>query len=163
MRFPPSLPVLTFILLGSLAVPASRARGEEPDEAPNACGCTRTGAGLCYCSKKAKCGCPGECEPKGCEEKRAKELEKQIREETRKAEQAGRVKERPDDDGAPKTAPIKEARDQKDQKDKEEKAPRPKLSTAQRRELARLLDAYLSDHPEAGGKTLEQTRRELVP
>jgi hypothetical protein len=160
MRFPLSLPVLTFTLLGSLALPATRARAEEPEEAPNACGCTRSSAGLCYCSKKAKCGCPGECEPKGCEEKRAKELEKQIREETRKAEQAGRGKERPDDDGAPppaKAAPIKEA------KEKEERAAKPKLSTAQRRELARLLDAYLSDHPEAGGKTLEQARRELTP
>jgi hypothetical protein len=156
MRFPLSPSVLTFVLLGSLAIPAARARAEEAEETPNACGCTRSSAGLCYCSKKAKCGCPGECEPKGCEEKRAKELEKEIREETRKAEQAGRGKERSGDEEAPpvKAAPAKE---------KEEKAAKPKLSTAQRRELARLIDAYLSDHPEAGGKTLEQARRELVP
>ena len=29
----------------------------------NACGCYSTGAGSCYCVKKGKCGCPGECEP----------------------------------------------------------------------------------------------------
>ena len=56
----------------------------------NACGCYSTGAGACLCSKKAKCGCAGECEPKGCDEKRQKEIEREITAETKKAAEADR-------------------------------------------------------------------------
>jgi hypothetical protein len=59
-----------------------------PDKAMNACGCYKDTAGACLCSKKGKCDCPGECEPKGCEEKRAKEMEKEIAAETKKAAEA---------------------------------------------------------------------------
>jgi hypothetical protein len=62
------------------------ARGEE--HKTNACGCYQNTAGECTCTRKGKCECPGECEPKGCEEKRQKELDKEIKEETRKAEAA---------------------------------------------------------------------------
>ena len=54
----------------------------------NMCGCYRDSVGTCYCGKKAKCGCPGECEPKGCEEKRAKEIEKEIEAEAKRARDA---------------------------------------------------------------------------
>jgi len=54
----------------------------------NTCGCYRDSVGTCYCGKKAKCGCPGECEPKGCEEKRAKEIEKEIEAEAKRARDA---------------------------------------------------------------------------
>jgi hypothetical protein len=50
----------------------------------NACGCYEDSAGQCICTKKSKCGCPGACEPAGCEEKRAKELEKEARAETKR-------------------------------------------------------------------------------
>lgn len=51
----------------------------------NACGCYRDSAGSCFCGKKGKCDCPGDCEPKGCEEKRAKEMEKEVEAETKRA------------------------------------------------------------------------------
>jgi len=54
----------------------------------NACGCYADGTGACFCGKKGKCSCPGECEPKGCEEKRAKEMQKEVAAETKKAHEA---------------------------------------------------------------------------
>lgn len=73
-----------------------QAKGKKPAAAApaapakelNACGCYKDGSGACLCSKKGKCDCPGECEPKGCEEKRAKEMEKEIAAETKKAAEA---------------------------------------------------------------------------
>jgi hypothetical protein len=62
------------------------ARGEE--HATNACGCYQTTSGECICTRRGKCDCPGECEPKGCDEKRQKALEKEVKEETKKAEAA---------------------------------------------------------------------------
>ena len=62
------------------------ARGAE--HKTNACGCYQTTAGECICTKKGPCDCPGECEPKGCDEKRQKALEKEVKEETKKAEAA---------------------------------------------------------------------------
>jgi hypothetical protein len=62
---------------------------EAADPQVNACGCYRDSVGSCYCGKKpGKCVCPGECEPKGCEEKRAKELDKEIEAEARRAREA---------------------------------------------------------------------------
>ncbi len=49
----------------------------------NACGCYEDGAGVCHCAKKSQCGCPGTCEPAGCEEKRQKQLAKEAEEELR--------------------------------------------------------------------------------
>jgi len=54
----------------------------------NACGCYKDTAGQCFCGKKGKCACPGDCEPKGCEEKRAKQMQKEIQAETKKAAEA---------------------------------------------------------------------------
>jgi hypothetical protein len=52
----------------------------------NACGCYRDSVGSCYCGKKAgACACPGECEPKGCEEKRIKAMDKEIQAEAKRA------------------------------------------------------------------------------
>lgn len=65
---------------------AATVRGEEPKT--NACGCYQNTAGECICTRRGKCDCPGECEPKGCDDKRQKELEKEIKEETKKAEAA---------------------------------------------------------------------------
>jgi hypothetical protein len=58
----------------------------------NACGCYKDTAGACFCGKKGKCACPGDCEPKGCEEKRNKEIDKEVAAETKKA-QAGEERE----------------------------------------------------------------------
>lgn len=65
------------------------AKGGAPAKVVNACGCYADSQGRCFCGKgKAKCACPGECEPKGCEEKRAKQMEKEIAAETKKAAEA---------------------------------------------------------------------------
>jgi len=58
------------------------------DHKPNACGCYQKSDGTCVCGRPSKCGCPEQCEPKGCEEKRTKELDKEIQAETKKAEEA---------------------------------------------------------------------------
>jgi len=42
----------------------------------NACGCYKNGSSCVCTDRKAKCECPGDCEPVGCEEKRQKELER---------------------------------------------------------------------------------------
>jgi hypothetical protein len=59
-----------------------------PKREVNACGCYKDGAGACFCGKKGKCACPGDCEPKGCEEKRNKEIQKEVAAETKKAHEA---------------------------------------------------------------------------
>lgn len=87
------------LILLSMLTAAGLARGQtapavRPDGAKrNACGCYRDSAGICLCDRKAKCGCPEECEPKGCEEKRAKELEKEIQTETKRAKDAEKKRE----------------------------------------------------------------------
>jgi hypothetical protein len=63
------------------------AKGAPPGVTVNACGCYRTEAGACFCGdKKAKCECPGECEPIGCEAKRSKDVDREIAAETKKAQ-----------------------------------------------------------------------------
>jgi hypothetical protein len=59
-----------------------------PAKEVNACGCYKDGAGACFCGRKGKCACPGDCEPKGCEEKRAKAIQKEVAAETKKAADA---------------------------------------------------------------------------
>jgi len=56
----------------------------------NACGCYADAQNNCFCGRKGKCDCPGECEPKGCEEKRAKQMEKEVAAETKKAAEANK-------------------------------------------------------------------------
>ena len=85
-----------FSLLAVFAGSAQAAKKEKPapateevqaDEAapkPNACGCYRQSNGQCQCTKKSKCGCPDDCEPAGCEEKRQKEFEKESQAEIKK-------------------------------------------------------------------------------
>ena len=60
----------------------------------NKCGCYQDTQGNCFCGKKGKCECPGECEPKGCDEKRAKQIEKEIAIETKKAAEADKKQKR---------------------------------------------------------------------
>ena len=56
----------------------------------NACGCYADAQGNCFCGRKGKCSCPGECEPKGCEDKRAKEMQREVAAETKRAADADR-------------------------------------------------------------------------
>jgi hypothetical protein len=85
------LPLLALIaaLAFKLGAGRSAAIAEAAPPQVNACGCYRDSVGSCYCGKKpSKCVCPGECEPKGCEEKRAKELDKEIEAEAKRAREA---------------------------------------------------------------------------
>jgi hypothetical protein len=120
----------------------------------NKCGCYKDTAGTCFCEKKARCGCPGDCEPKGCEEQRDKQIQKEIAAETKKAQESQSKRSDGDDDrsnenaerAAPKPAPVPS---------------HVKLSAAQAKQLAKLLDLYLSEHPEARGKPVEDVRNDV--
>jgi len=65
--------------------PADPGKAAAPTTPPlNACGCYEDSTGVCRCAKQNKCGCPGECEPNGCEDKRRKELAKEEQEEIKR-------------------------------------------------------------------------------
>jgi hypothetical protein len=116
----------------------------------NKCGCYKDGAGTCFCDKKAKCGCPGDCEPKGCEAQRDKELQKEIDAETKKAAASGHSKK-----------PV--AEEESSQKaEAPAKASGHKMTAAQSKQLAKLLELYLNDHPEARGRSVEDVRGDLA-
>ena len=94
------LPLLMMTVTGTLALGGGPGRARAADQKVNACGCYRDAVGSCFCGKRGKsdksdksekkgmCSCPGECEPKGCEEKRARELEKEVQAETKRAREA---------------------------------------------------------------------------
>lgn len=96
---------------------------------PNACGCYQDEKGGCKCNRRvAKCGCPNECEPVGCEAKREKEAARTAAAELRRI--AAREKKM----AADATRAAKEKRKaeeaaakekEKLSKDKGAKAPRP--------------------------------------
>jgi hypothetical protein len=128
------------------------------EETKNACGCRQDSAGTCYCDHKSKCGCPGECEPKGCEEKRAKQLDKEIQLETKKAESQGHKKQ-------PANSDERAPRDQDAAKNPSSKGQgtlAPHMSAGQRQQLAKLLELYVTDRPEARQSTIDQVRIQLV-
>jgi hypothetical protein len=125
------------------------------EAAANKCGCYKDSAGTCFCAKKGKCGCPGDCEPKGCEEQRDKEIQKEIDAETKKAEASQNRRKAGDDDdgdsgGKAEREPAKPA-----------PSAHPKLSAAQAKQLAKLIDLYLADHPDARGKPIEDVRSDI--
>jgi hypothetical protein len=138
---------LAFVLATFVGVLGPDAQADQR----NKCGCYRDDGGTCYCDKKAKCGCPGECEPKGCEEQRSRELQKQIDAETKKAEESGHRKRSGDENGdngrAEERAPTRAASH--------------KMSAAQSKELAKLIDLYVADHPDSRGRSLDEVRAEL--
>jgi hypothetical protein len=144
-------PVLALVLLlgGGVATAA-----------PNKCGCTRNESNnSCSCSKSAKCGCPGDCEPKGCEEKREAQMKKEIDAETKKAAEADR-KHKASSASETRTVSANVGKGDNGDNGKPEPAA-PKLSPAQTKQLAKLLDSYLKAHPEARGKNAEELRNEL--
>jgi hypothetical protein len=141
--------VLGLVLVVSLGGAAGAAA------AHNKCGCYKDGAGTCFCDKKAKCGCPGDCEPKGCEEQRDKELQKEIDAETKKAAASDHRRSSGGSSG-----------DEESPKKEESSSVKAaggghKMTAAQSKQLAKLLDLYLSDHPEARGKPIEDVRGDV--
>jgi hypothetical protein len=119
----------------------------------NKCGCYKDTAGTCFCAKKGKCGCPGDCEPKGCEEQRDKEIQKEIEAETKKA-QASQSKRS-------SAGEEKESSKAEHESPKTTGARHGKMTAAQAKQLAKLIDVYLADHPEARGKTVEDVRNDV--
>ncbi|HEY4394013.1 MAG TPA: hypothetical protein VGP64_08125 [Polyangia bacterium] len=134
--------VLGLVLVVSIAAPSAAADR-------NKCGCYKDGAGTCFCDKKAKCGCPEDCEPKGCEEARNKEFQKALEAETKKAEASGHRKSGGGEDD--------------EREDRESAPPKAthKMSAAQSKQLAKLLELYINDHPEARGRSIEDVRGDL--
>jgi hypothetical protein len=127
----------------------------------NKCGCTRNESNnTCSCDKGSKCGCPGDCEPKGCEEKREQQMKKEIDAETKKAAEADRKHKASGGGGELKTASAKETSG-KSESAKDAPAG-PKMSAAQTKQLAKLLDGYLKQHPDARSKNAEELRNELT-
>jgi hypothetical protein len=136
---------LSSVVLGLVLVVSIAGHSAAADR--NKCGCYKDGAGTCFCDKKAKCGCPGDCEPKGCEEARNKELQKEIDAETKKAAAAGHKKSGGEAES-----------------EKEEAAPAKathKMTAAQSKQLAKLLELYINDHPEARSRSIEDVRGDL--
>ena len=146
------------VVLGSVLV-VSLAGAVSAAPARNNCGCYKDGA-TCFCDKKAKCGCPGDCEPKGCEEQRDKELQKEIDAETKKAAASGHRSS----GGAEESQKESQNESQKAKRD-ESATPRAssghKMTAAQSKQLAKLLDVYLGEHPEARGKSIEDVRNDV--
>jgi hypothetical protein len=138
-----------FVLGSVLTISLAGAVGAAP--ARNDCGCYKDGA-TCYCDKKAKCGCPGDCEPKGCEEQRDKELQKEIDAETKKAAASGRKTSGSDEESP---------RSNKEESAAARASSGHKMTAAQSKQLAKLLDLYLSDHPDARGRSIEDVRSDV--
>lgn len=141
-------------MLGLALVFSLSGGGSAMAATPNKCGCYKDTAGTCFCAKKGKCGCPGDCEPKGCEEQRDKEIQKEIEAETKKA-QASQSR---------RSASGEEKESSRAEREPPKAAPSPahgKMTPAQAKQLAKLIDVYLADHPEARGKTVEDVRNDM--
>lgn len=155
------------ILGGGATLPSAQAA----EGGVNACGCRQDSSGSCTCEKKSRCGCPGECEPKGCEERRAKQMDKEVQAETRKAEEAARRQHArqaaSDHEGSgagSDEGPGAHERGTKTQPERPVAAPKVhvvKMTAPQKRDLARLIRLYLAEHPDQGGKAIDQVENEV--
>jgi hypothetical protein len=67
--------------------------GAPPGVVVNKCGCYAKGNGCVCTNKKAKCECPGECEPVGCDEKRSKEMEKEVADAVKRSQEDEKKRE----------------------------------------------------------------------
>jgi hypothetical protein len=138
-----------FVLGTVLVISLASSAGAAPPR--NNCGCYKDGA-TCFCDKKAKCGCPGDCEPKGCEEQRDKALQKEIDAETKKAAASGHRASGGDEESP---------RSKKEESAAPKSSSGHKMTAAQAKQLAKLLDLYLGDHPDARGKPIEDVRSDV--
>jgi hypothetical protein len=99
-------------MLGDTWRPSPQARPEKPRV--NRCGCYEESPGVCKCRRNSSCGCPGQCEPLGCEEKRQKDLARRMEEELKRIRDDERERnqskptsevERPDGGGDAESSP----------------------------------------------------------
>ncbi len=139
----------------------------------NKCGCYKNSQGTCFCDKKAKCGCPGDCEPKGCEAAREKALQKEIQAETKKAADADRKHTAVKTSGATKGGADKGSSQTGGEKGGEKPGRESaddakasngggkKLSAAQTKQLVKLLDLYFQENPDARSRNVEDVRNRL--
>jgi hypothetical protein len=157
----------------ALAIWASAGRAEAADN-KNKCGCYKNASGVCFCDKKAKCGCPGDCEPKGCDAAREKQIQKEIDAETKKAAEAGRrhvpaekssSKSDKGDKGSGEETSKASRESHESLKPAAATEPAPpsgkKLNAAQVKQLVKLLDQYFAESPDARAKNAEDLRNEL--
>jgi hypothetical protein len=152
-------------VIGLASGPGSRS-AFAADNSLNACGCRQGSGGMCYCEKKSHCGCPGECEPKGCEERRAKQLDKEIQAETKKAEEATRrqnsrrANSRDEESSAGEKSEHRGV-DREPARSAPPKVRTVRMTAAQKRDLARLIRLYLAAHPDQRGKAIDQVETEV--
>jgi hypothetical protein len=174
--------VLRLMVCVALVLPATASAAQGEKHPTNACGCYGDGSS-CMCKKGAKCGCPGECEPKGCEEERQKKFQKELEEEVRKAKEDEKARTKPKEEAKPvdeeeeetaTTPSEKESvsatskgkgkdkdKDKGKEKGTEKAKPIRKMKAAQKKQLQKLIDAYLAENPDGGKRTLTELRSEL--
>ncbi len=157
--FLPTFVLASALLALTFGVSAGRAAAADK----NSCGCYKDDTGTCYCDKKAKCGCPGDCEPKGCSEAREKQIQKQIEAETKKAAEAGRrqpTRAKAEEDSEPGAGAT--ATKQNADAEAAAAAKAKKLTPIQAKQLLKLLDLYFASYPEARAFSVEQVRNQLA-
>jgi hypothetical protein len=76
----------------------------------NACGCYRSGSSCVCTNKNAKCDCPEDCEPIGCEAKRQKELDREVAAEMKRAEDEEKKRQAAEAESARKASELEAAR-----------------------------------------------------
>jgi hypothetical protein len=76
----------------------------------NACGCYRTGESCMCTNKNARCDCPGDCEPVGCDEKRQKEMDREVAAEVKRAEDDDKKRQAAEAESERKAAEAQAAR-----------------------------------------------------
>ena len=152
--------VTNLLLCAALSLPMAGAKLARAEKHPtNACGCYGD-SNSCFCEKKAKCGCPGECEPKGCEEQRQKQIEKEIEAETKRAKEDEKARTKVKEEAKAAEGEGAAATAEKDAKGAKTPAVRP-MSASQKKQLLKLIEAYLAEYPEAENKMLSEVRTEL--
>src|SRR4029078_4033688 len=99
--------VISFVFAAALGLAAGAASGadqkgkagaDKPSNLPpgvtlNACGCYKKGDACVCTNKKAKCQCPGDCEPGGCAAQRDKEMEKEYADVWKRAQDDDKKRE----------------------------------------------------------------------
>jgi len=125
----------------------------------NACGCSGEGDS-CICQKSAKCVCPGECEPKGCETERQKQQQKEMDAEIKRAKEEEKARNKPLEQAKPGDEDSDATASGKGGKGEKKSTVRP-MNPKEKKQFLKLLEAYLAEHPEAENKMLSEVRSEL--
>lgn len=91
---------------------ATASRGSAPPGVTlNACGCYRKGDACVCTNKNAKCECPEDCEPVGCEAKRQKEMDREVAAEVKRAEDEDKKRQAADAENTRKASEAEAARE----------------------------------------------------